>query len=134
MLQPKRRKYRKEFRGKMRGMAYRGSKLSFGDYGLKALACGWLSAVQIESARKAITHYTKRTGKLFIRVFPDKPVTQKGAGVRMGSGKGDIDRYVAVVKPGRIIFELTGVESDIAQEALRRASHKLPFKTKFISK
>jgi len=134
MLQPKRRKYRKEFRGKMRGMAYRGSKLSFGDYGLKALGCGWLSAVQIEAARKAVTHYTKRTGKLFIRVFPDKPVTQKAAGVRMGSGKGDIDRYVAVVKPGRIIFELTGVESDIAQEALRRASHKLPFKTKFISK
>jgi large subunit ribosomal protein L16 len=134
MLQPKRSKYRKEFRGKMRGMAYRGSKLSFGDYGLKALACGWLSAVQIEAARKAITHYTKRTGKLFIRVFPHKPVTQKAAGVRMGSGKGDIDRYVAVVKPGRIIFELTGVESEIAQEALRRASHKLPFKTKFISK
>ena len=134
MLQPKRRKYRKEFRGKMRGMAHRGSKLSFGDYGLKALACSWLSAVQIEAARKAITHYTKRTGKLFIRVFPHKPVTQKGAGVRMGSGKGDIDRYVAVVKPGRIIFELTGVESEIAQEALRRASHKLPFKTKFISK
>jgi len=134
MLQPKRSKYRKEFRGKMRGMAYRGSKLSFGDYGLKALACGWLSAVQIEAARKAITHYTKRTGKLFIRVFPHKPVTQKATGVRMGSGKGDIDRYVAVVKPGRIIFELTGVESEIAQEALRRASHKLPFKTKFISK
>lgn len=134
MLQPKRRKYRKEFRGKMRGIAYRGSKLSFGDYGLKALGCGWLSAVQIEAARKAVTHYTKRTGKLFIRVFPDKPVTQKSAGVRMGSGKGDIDRYVAVVKPGRIIFELTGVESDIAQEALRRASHKLPFKTKFIAK
>jgi large subunit ribosomal protein L16 len=134
MLQPKRRKYRKEFRGKMRGMAYRGSKLSFGDYGLKALGCGWLSAVQIEAARKAVTHYTKRTGKLFIRVFPDKPVTQKAAGVRMGSGKGDIDRYVAVVKPGRIIFELTGVESDIAKEALRRASHKLPFKTKFINK
>ena len=131
MLQPKRQKYRKHFRGTMRGVATAGSKVSFGDYALKAVGRGWLSARQIEAARKAITHYTKRTGKLWIRVFPDKTYTKKGAGVRMGGGKGEIEGYVCVVKPGRVIFELAGVEKDIAKESFRRAGQKFPFKTKF---
>ncbi len=131
MLQPKRQKFRKHFRGKMKGMAMAGSKVSFGDFGLKAIGRGWLSARQIEAARKAITHHTKRTGKLWIRVFPDKTYTKKGSGVRMGGGKGDIEGYVCVVKPGRVIFELAGVEKDLAKEAFRRAGRKFPFKTKF---
>lgn len=130
MLQPKRQKYRKHFRGKMRGVATAGSKVSFGDFGLKAVGRGWLSARQIEAARKSITHYTKRTGKLWIRVFPDKTYTKKAAGVRMGGGKGEIEGYVCVVKPGRVIFELAGVEKEIVKEAFRRAGQKLPFKTK----
>lgn len=134
MLQPRKEKYRKRFRGKMRGNSWRGSKLEFGDFGIKALGRAWLTANQIEAARKAITHYTKRSGKVWIRVFPDKPITKKALGVRMGSGKGDVKGYVCVVKPGRIIFELAGVPSEIAEEALKRASHKLPFKTKIIAK
>lgn len=134
VLQPRKEKYRKKFRGKIRGNSLRGASLGFGEYGLKALGRAWLTANQIEAARKAITHYTKRTGKVWIRVFPDKPITQKAQGVRMGSGKGDVKGHVAVVKPGRIIFEVAGVPLETAQEALRRAGHKLPFKTKFITK
>ncbi len=134
VLAPRKEKYRKKFRGKMRGKSQRGASLEFGDYGLKALGRAWLTANQIEAARKAITHYTKRGGKVWIRVFPDKPITRKAQGVRMGAGKGDVKGHVSVVKPGRIIFEVAGVSEEIAQEALRRASHKLPFKTKIISK
>ena len=134
MLQPKKTKYRKQFRGKMRGTASRGTTLAFGDYGLKSLGRGWLTTKQIEAARVAITHYTKRGGKIWIRVFPDKPITSKGLGVGMGAGKGDVVGWVAVVTPGRIILELAGVPFSVAQEALKRAAAKLPFKTKFISK
>ncbi len=134
MLEPKKKKYRKQFRGKMKGKSVRGSTLAFGDYGLKSLGRGWLTSRQIEAARRAITHQTKRQGKVWIRVFPDKPVTKKPAGVRMGSGKGAVDHYVAVVTPGRIIFELAGVEEAIASEAIERAGAKLPFKTKFVKK
>jgi large subunit ribosomal protein L16 len=134
MLQPKKSKYRKQFRGRMKGVSYRGAQLSFGDYGLKSLGRGWLTARQIEAARRAITHHTKRAGKVWIRVFPDKPVTKKPAGAKMGKGKGDIDHYVAVVTPGRILFELTGVPKELAAEAIRRAAAKLPFKAKFISR
>jgi large subunit ribosomal protein L16 len=133
MRQPKKTKYRKQFRGKMRGVASRGSSLAFGDYGLKSLGRAWVTPNQIEAARKAISHYTKRAGKVWIRVFPDKPVTAKPSGAGMGGGKGEISKYVAVVKPGRIIFELAGVEKEVAQEAMRRAGDKLPFKTRFIS-
>ena len=134
MLQPKKRKYRKDHRGRRRGNATRGNKVSFGDYGIQALGRNWLAANQIEAARKTITHHTKRVGKVWIRVFPDKVVTKKGAGAKMGSGKGDIDRYVAVVRPGRIIFEINGVTEEMAREAFRKAGHKLPFKTKFVKK
>lgn len=134
MLQPKRQKYRKQFRGKRRGMALVGSQLAFGEFGLKSLDCGWLSARQIEAARKAISHHTKRAGKLWMRVFPDKPITKKAAGARMGGGKGDIDAYVAVVKPGKIIFELGGIPAKLAEESMRLAGHKLGLKTKFVSK
>jgi len=118
----------------MRGNAGRGITLAFGEYGLKALTRGWVSARQIEAARKVITHATKRTGKLWIRIFPDKSYTKKGAGVRMGSGKGDIEGYVAVVRPGRIIFELAGVEKGLSQEALRKAAQKLSLRSKIITK
>jgi len=134
MLQPKRLKYRKHFRGKMRGKAQVGFQLAFGDFGLKALGCGWMSNRQLEAARKAIAHETKRTGKLWIRVFPDKTYTKKGAGVRMGSGKGEIEGYVCVIKPGKVIFELAGVTPALAQESLRKAAQKLSIKTKFIVK
>jgi len=134
MLQPKRQKYRKQFRGKRTGIATAGSSLEFGDFGLKSLACSWLTAQQIEAARKAITHHTKRVGKLWIRAFPDKSFTKKGAGSRMGNGKGEIAGYVAVIKPGRIIFELAGLEKSISFEALQRGAAKLPFKTKLIKK
>ena len=134
MLQPKRQKYRKSFRGRMKGNSIRGSHLSFGEYGLKAMGRGWLSSKQIEAGRRAITHSIKRGGKVWIRVFPDKPVTQRAAGRRMGGGKGDIDRYVAVVRPGKILYEVAGVEQGVVMEALRRASDKLPFKTKIVSK
>lgn len=132
MLLPKKAKYRKQFRGKMKGVAKRGSRLDFGELGLKALEPCWLSSRQIEAARKAIVHQTKRGGKLWIRVFPDKPVTKKPAEVRMGSGKGPVDHYVAVVRPGRIIFELAGVDEKVAIEALERAAQKLPIKTKIV--
>lgn len=134
MLQPKRQKYRKQFRGSMPGKAQVGSSISFGEYGLKAMDRGWISSNQIESARKAITHHTKRQGKVWIRVFPDKPTTKRPAGSRMGSGKGDIDNYVAVVKPGKILFELSGVDEKIAKEAVRRAANKLSISAKFVKK
>jgi large subunit ribosomal protein L16 len=134
MLQPKKSKYKKQFRGKMRGLAFRGSSLAFGQYGLKSEGRGWLTDRQIEAARKAISHYTKRAGKVWIRVFPDKPITKKPSGVRMGGGKGDIEGYVVTIVPGRIIFELAGVVEDMARQALKRAAAKLPFKTKFVKK
>lgn len=116
----------------MKGASSRGSDLAFGDYGLKSLGRAWVTANQIEAARRAIAHYTKRAGKIWIRIFPDKPVTAKSSGVGMGCGKGDVDKYVVVVKPGRILFELAGVSEEIAQEAMRRAGGKLPIKTKFV--
>ncbi len=134
MLQPARRKYRKEFRGKMHGMATRGSELSFGEFGLKAMDRGWMKSSQIEAARRAITHHLRRGGKVWIRVFPDKPITSRPAGQRMGSGKGEVEGYVAVILPGRILFEVAGVDQELAKEAFERASAKLPFKTKFVSK
>jgi large subunit ribosomal protein L16 len=134
MLQPKKRKYRKDFRGRMKGKATRGATLAFGEYGIKALGRSWLSARQIEAARRAITHTLKRGGKVWVRVFPDKPVTSRPAGQRMGGGKGDIDRYVCVVIPGRILFEVAGVDKELAMEAFERAAAKLPFKTKVISR
>ncbi|KKU00397.1 MAG: 50S ribosomal protein L16 [Candidatus Collierbacteria bacterium GW2011_GWC2_45_15] len=134
MLQPARRKYRKEFRGTMSGIATRSNTLSYGDFGIKTQECGWLSAAEIESARRTITHHTKRVGKFFLRVFPHKPITNKVAGARMGSGKADISGYVAVVKPGQILMEISGVSREIAAEAIRLASHKLSVKTKFIEK
>ena len=134
MLEPKREKYKKSFRGKRRGEASRGSNLDFGEYGLKALDRGWLTAAQIEASRKAITHFTKRGGKIWIRVFPDLPVSGKSSGVRMGGGKGDIQKHVVVVKPGRMIFELTGVSSEDARKAFALAAAKLPFPTKFVEK
>lgn len=134
MLAPKRAKYRKQFRNKIKGMATKGTSLAFGTFGLKSLGLGWITARQIEAARRAMTHYTKRGGRIWIRVFPDKPVTKKPAETRMGSGKGDIDHYVATVKPGTIIFEMAAVEEKVAREAMRLASHKLPIKTKMISR
>lgn len=118
----------------MKGIRVKGSSLAFGDYGLKSQGRGWLTARQLEAARKAITHSTKRAGKVWIRVFPDKPVTAKPAGAKMGSGKGDIKEHVAVIRPGKIIFELAGVEKEFAQEAMRLAAAKLPFKTKFVAR
>ncbi len=134
MLQPSRRKYRKEFRGTMTGVANRGNRLSFGEFGLKALQCGWVSAAEIESARRTITHHTKRLGRIYLRVFPHKPITKKAAGARMGSGKADIEGYVAVIRPGSVLFELAGVTEEMAKEALRLAAHKLSITTKFITK
>ncbi|PIS08713.1 50S ribosomal protein L16 [Candidatus Beckwithbacteria bacterium CG10_big_fil_rev_8_21_14_0_10_34_10] len=134
MLQPKRQKYRKHFRGTMKGKAGKGNKLDFGEYGLKSITGGWMSANQIEAARKAITNYTKRQAKLWIRVFPDKSYTKKAAGSRMGQGKGEIEGYVAVIRPGRVIFELAGVDEEIAREAIKRAAAKLSLKTTFIKK
>jgi len=133
MLAPKKQKYRKTFRGKNRGLSIRGAKIDFGEYGLKALTQGVVSAPQIESARKAIAHFTKREGKIWVRVFPDKPITAKAEG-RMGSGKGEVKGYVAVVSPGKILFELSGVGDEIAEEALHRAASKLPVKTKFLKR
>lgn len=133
MLQPKRRKFRKEFRGAMRGIAASGARLSFGEYGLKAMGRGWFSARQIEAARKAIAHHTKRQGKMWIRIFPNKPITAKASGVGMGSGKGDIKEYVSPIVPGKILFEISGVSELIAKNALAAAGIKIPFRTKFIS-
>lgn len=134
MLTPKRQKYRKQQRGSMKGIAARGTKLSFGDYGLQSLDIGWISSRQIESARRAISNYTQRGGRTWITIFPDKPITKKPPEVRMGGGKGDIDSYVAPVKPGRIMFEMAGVTTETAKEALRLAAHKLPVKTRVIVK
>lgn len=134
LLQPKRTKYRKAFRGKRGGIATRGNTLSFGTFGIKATQSGWLSSRQIESARRAMAHYTQRGGRIWIRVFPDKPITRHPAESRMGSGKGDVEGYVAVVKPGTLIFEMGAVTKNIAAEALRLASHKLPIETKFVEK
>ena len=132
MLLPKKAKYRKQFRGKIKGVATRGSRLNFGEFGLKALEPCWITSRQIEAARKAIVGRTKRGGKLWIRIFPDKPVTQKPAEVRMGKGKGPVDHYVAVVKPGRVLFELAGVPEDVAREALERAAQKLSIETRIV--
>ena len=134
MLAPKKQKYRKVFRGRsdLKGKAYRGNYVSFGEFGLKSLDAAELDSRQIEAARRAITNYTKRGAKIWIRIFPHKPITTKGAETPMGSGKGAFDRYVDVVKPGKIIFEMDGVEEEIAREALKRASQKLPIKCKFI--
>jgi len=134
MLQPKKSKHRKEFRGKMRGVASRGDTVAFGDYGLKATTCGWVSARELEAARKKITFSTKRTGKFWLRVFPHKPVTSKPVGVKMGSGKGDIDRYVVVVRPGMILYEIGGVTKEVAESALRKAGHKISVRTKIVEK
>ncbi len=132
MLMPKRVKYRKKQRGKMKGNAQRGNYIAFGTYGLKALESGWITSRQIEATRIAITRHIKRGGKVWIRIFPDKPVTKKPAETRMGKGKGSPEYWVAVVRPGRVLFELEGVPMDIAKEAMRLASHKLPIKTKFV--
>lgn len=134
MLMPKRTKYRKQQRGRRRGKAHRGSNVEFGEYGLKALEPAWITSRQIEAARVAITRYIKRGGRVWIRVFPDKPVTKKPAETRMGKGKGSPEFWVAVVKPGRILFEVEGISRDVAQEAIRLASHKLPIKTKFVAR
>ncbi len=134
MLQPKKTKFRRAQRGRMKGQAKGGTSLHFGDYGLKALAPGWLTAQQIEAARIAIARYLKRGGKVWINVFPDKPISKKPAETRMGSGKGSPEYWVAVVKPGRVIFELAGIDRDAAVEALRLASNKLPIKTKVVQR
>ncbi|HLZ61340.1 MAG TPA: 50S ribosomal protein L16 [Ktedonosporobacter sp.] len=134
LLAPSRTKYRRQHRGRMKGEAHRGNTLSFGDFGLQALEACWMEARQIEAARIALTRFMKRGGKVWIRVFPDKPITAKPAETRMGSGKGAVDHWVAVVKPGRIIFEIGGVSEEIAKEAVRLAGHKLPVRTRFITK
>lgn len=134
MLIPSKLKHRKQHRGRRRGNALRGNQLNFGEYGLKATSRGWLSSRQIEAARRSITRYIQRGGELWIRVFPDKPVTATSPETPMGSGKGSLDHFVAVIKPGRIVFELAGVPKSIAQEAFRLAAHKLSVKTRFISR
>ena len=134
MLMPKRVKHRKQFRGSMAGKALRGNKIVNGDFGLVATEPCWIRSNQIEAARIAMTRYTKRGGKVWIKIFPDKPVTIKPLGTRMGSGKGSVDRWVAVVKPGRVMFEISGVSEEVAREALRLAMHKLPCKCKIASK
>ncbi|MEK6601831.1 MAG: 50S ribosomal protein L16 [Candidatus Binatota bacterium] len=134
MLEPKKVKYRKVQKGRRAGMAFRGSTLAFGDYGLKALGRGWLSAREIEAARIALTRYMKRGGKVWIRVFPDKPLTKKPLETRMGKGKGALEMWVAVIKPGRILFEMEGVQGDLAREAFRLASHKLSIPTLFVER
>ena len=134
MLMPKRVKYRKAQRGRMNGVATRGATVAFGDFGLKALEPGWISARQIEAARVAVTRLMKREGKVWIRIFPDKPVSKKPAETRMGSGKGAPEFWVCVVKPGRIMFEVGGIKKDLAKEALTLPAHKLPIKTKFVTR
>lgn len=134
MLEPKKTKFRKSFRGRMKGKALRGSTLVFGEYGLKALGRGWLSASQIEAGRRALAHSLKKGGKMWVRVFPDKPVTRRSPGQRMGGGKGEVEGYVAVVVPGKIIYELAGIEESLAKEAFLKAAAKMPFKTKFVSR
>jgi large subunit ribosomal protein L16 len=132
MLSPRRTKYRKQQRGRMKGLSSRGCDLNFGDFGLQATECSWITSRQIEASRRAMTRYIKRGGKIWIRVFPDKPVTARPAETRMGSGKGAPEYWVAVVKPGRIMFEIAGVTEEIAREAIRLAQFKLPIKTKFV--
>jgi len=132
VLMPKRVKYRKAQRGKRRGVASKGSTVSFGEYGLKALGCGWLTDTQLEAARVALTRHVKRGGKIWLRVFPDKPVTKKPAETRMGKGKGAPDHWVCVVRPGRVLFEMGGIQEELARGAMRLCAHKLPFKTKFV--
>ncbi len=134
MLMPKRVKHRKQFRGRMKGTAHRGNVVNYGDWGLQAVEPCWVTSQQIEAARIALTRYTKRGGQVWIKIFPDKPVTQKPAETRMGSGKGSPEYWVAVVKPGRVLFEIGGVDTDIAKEALRLASGKLPLRTKIVGK
>ena len=134
MLLPKRVKYRRVHRGRMTGKATRGNKIAYGEFGLQALEPGWITSNQIEAARIAMTRYTKRGGQVWIKIFPDKPVTEKPAETRMGSGKGSPEFWVAVVKPGRIMFEIAGVSEEVAREALRLASHKLPIKTKIVAR
>ena len=134
MMMPRRTKYRKQMRNTLKGDAHKGTHISFGDYALMSQGTAWVSARQIEAARRSITHYTARGGRLWIRVFPDKPVTKKPPEVRMGSGKGDIHEWVATVKPGRILFEMSGVPQEMAFRALELASHKLPMKTRIIAK
>lgn len=132
MLMPKKVKHRKQFKGRMKGAAAGGTELNFGDYGLQAIECTFLSSRQIEAARRAMTRYIKRGGKIWIRVFPDKPLTRKPAETRMGKGKGSPDSWVAVVRPGMMLYEMQGVEESVAREAFRLAAHKLPMKTKFV--
>jgi large subunit ribosomal protein L16 len=134
MLSPKKVKFRKQQKGKMRGMAYRGSDLNFGEFGLQAVECGTISSKQIEAARIAMTRHVKRGGKMWIRIFPDKPFTKKPAEVRMGKGKGAPEGWVAVIRPGRILYEMEGVSREMAREALRLAAHKLPVKTRFVER
>ena len=134
MLMPKRTKYRRVQRGRMKGAASRGNKVSYGEFGIQAMEPGWITGNQIEAARVAMTRYTKRGGQVWIKIFPDKPVTEKPAETRMGSGKGSPEYWVAVVKPGRVMFEIAGVPEEVAREALRLASHKLPIKTKVIAR
>ncbi len=134
MLQPARTKYRKMMKGRMRGKAYRGSDLNQGEYGLQATECGWLTSRQIEAARIAMTRFVKRGGKIWIRIFPDKPITKKPAETRMGTGKGAVEYYVAVVKPGRILYEMEGVTDEIAKKAFHLAAHKLPVATKVVKR
>jgi large subunit ribosomal protein L16 len=134
MMMPKKVKFRKQQKGKRRGKAWRGSTLSFGEYGLKVMECGYITDRQIEASRIAMTRFIKRGGKIWLRLFPDKPITKKPAEVRMGSGKGALDHWVAVVRPGKILFEMEGVPTDIAKEAMRLAAHKLPLKTTFVGR
>src|SRR3954470_11128683 len=134
MLMPKKVKFRKQQRGRMCGKAWRGSAISFGEYGLKAMECGWVTSRQIEAARIAMTRFIKRGGQVWIRLFPDKPITKKPAETRMGKGKGAPEEWVAVIRPGKMLFEMEGVAPDIAQEAMRLAAHKIPMKTKFVTR
>ena len=134
MLLPKRTKYRKVHRGRMTGRAMRGNTVAYGEFGLQAMESGWITSNQIEAARVAMTRYTRRGGKVWIKLFPDKPVTSKALGTRMGSGKGAPDHWIAVVKPDRVMFEIGGVSEDVAKEALRLASHKLPVKCKIVQR
>ncbi|NCO41635.1 MAG: 50S ribosomal protein L16 [Armatimonadetes bacterium CG_4_10_14_3_um_filter_66_18] len=134
MLMPSRTKYRKSHRGRRKGKAQRGADVSFGEFGLQALEVGWLTSRQIEAARVAMTGHVKRHGKIWIRIFPHKPVSKKPAETRMGSGKGPTEYWVAIIKPGRVLFEMSGVAPELAREAMRRAAHKLPLKTRFVSR
>ena len=134
MLMPKKVKFRKVQRGRMKGKAWRGSTISFGEYGLKAMSCGWITSRQIEAARIAMTRFIKRGGKVWIRLFPDKPITKKPAETRMGKGKGAPEEWVAVIRPGKILFEMEGVGQEIARQAMRLAAHKIPMKTKFVAR